>query len=722
MLSNSILKIKNNLNIKNKLNVINNIKLNYSNNNTNNNTIKYTGNNTLGIVSEDFSMWERRVPLSPQHIKKLIIDHNIKVLVQPSKKRVFTDNEYERVGAIITENINEASLIIGVKQIPADKIIKDKNYMFFSHTIKAQPHNMHLLDTLLERNARLFDYETIVEQGKEGSPRVVAFGKFAGIAGMIDCLQGLGQKLLCDGYSTPFLNVSLAYMYTNLNDAKENITKIGKIIETNGIHKDISPLVFAFTGSGNVNKGNREIFELLPHIYINSNELKTLKDDIRKGKRPNNVVYGVLTTVNDMVKKSNGSQLTDKAHYYANPHEYIPCFHETIIPYTTVLVNGFYWDARYPRLLTNQQIKALRKTGNKTLKMVADVTCDPNGSVEFLSHCTPIEKPFFSYMPESGKDMDSIEKDGICMLGVEILPTELPRDASEFFGNSLMPLIPPLLKSKGSISQDDMGDIPAELRRACIASHGKLLPRWEYIQRLREHTAVIQKTGAYSASIVLTGHLFDTGLVNKVLDYFDDSHLKYSISNLNVRPNLTSGPVPTRLELQLTGEFDDINAATDAIEEMIKSNPASEGTVTLQGSLKSVADVRVKSQKKVLLLGAGMVAMPVIRVLGEAKDVHLTVASDNKVQALNMIKQIKDHESKLRYQPFSYPQDMNIIEKIIKESDVIVSLMPATMHIPFAELAIKHKRHLVTASYVSDAMQQLNEKAKENGVILLNGK
>lgn len=115
-----------------------------------------------------------------------------------------------------------------------------------------------------------------------------------------------------------------------------------------------------------------------------------------------------------------------------------------------------------------------------------------------------------------------------------------------------------------------------------------------------------------------------------------------------------------------------------------------------------------------------MVAMPVIRVLGEAKDVHLTIASDNSEQALTMISQIKDHESKLRYQPFQYPKDMNIIEKLIKDSDVIISLMPATMHIPFAELAIKYKRHLVTASYVSDAMQQLNTKAKENGVILLN--
>jgi alpha-aminoadipic semialdehyde synthase len=665
-------------------------------------------------------MWERRVPLCPHHVEALVHAGN-KVLIQPSSKRIFSDKQYKRVGAIVTEDLKEASLIIGVKQIPEEKIFPGKNYLFFSHTMKAQPNNMPLLDDILQKRARLFDYENITAGGSDGTPRLVAFGKYAGIAGMIDCLQGLGQKLLADGYSNPFLNIPVAYMYQDLARAKEAIASVGSVIAESGFPKTISPVVFAFTGAGNVTKGSREIFELLPHVYVTPEELKTLEEDVRNGKRSRNVVYGVLTSAFDMVKKANGQPLTDKTDYYANPAGYVPCFHETIIPYTTVLVNGFYWDARYPRLLTNKQIASIRKGGNKNLRMVADITCDPHGSVEFMSHCTPIERPFFSYNPERDDESESINANGICVLGVEILPSELPRDASEHFGNALMPLIQPLLSSKGSVVQEDMSDLPPEMRRACVASHGKLMPKWQYIQRLREQAAVVQKTGAFSASVVLTGHLFDSGIINKVLDHLDASGLQYSVTNMNVKQNRSSAAIPTRLELSLTGDMETISDVTDALEEIVTSVPAVKGKVTLQGSLKSVADVTVKTQKRVLLLGAGMVAQPVIDVLGAMDDVHLTVASDNEAQAMKMISKVKDHEFKMRFEHFTYPDDMPKMSKAIQDSDVVISLMPATMHIPFAKEAIKHKRHMVTASYVSPEMAALHEEAQKAGVILLNG-
>jgi len=683
-------------------------------------SVTYKGNGVLGIVREEFSMWERRVPLCPHHVEELVLAGN-KVLIQPSSKRIFSDKEYKKVGAIVTEDLKDASLIIGVKQIPEEKIFPGKNYLFFSHTMKAQQQNMPLLDDILNKKARLFDYENITRDGLDGTPRLVAFGKYAGIAGMIDCFQGLGQKLLADGYSNPFLNVPVAYMNQDLAKAKAAISDVGKVIAESGFPKSISPLVFAFTGSGNVTQGSREIFELLPHEYVTPEELKTLESDVRAGKRSRNVVYGVLTTAFDMVKQKNGHPLADKADYYANPGKYVPCYHETIIPFTTVLVNGFYWDARYPRLLTSKQVKSLRKTGNRNLRMVADITCDPNGSVEFMSHCTPIEKPFFSYSPERDEDSDDISADGICVLGVEILPSELPSDASEHFGAALMPLVQPLLSSVGSSTQEDLGDLPPELKRACVASHGALMPKWKYIQRLREQAAVVQKTGAFSASVVLTGHLFDSGMINRVLDHLDTSGLQYSVANMNVKQNRTSAAIPTRLELSLTGEMETINDVTDALADIVASVPEVKGKVTLQGSLKSIADVKVKTQKRVLLLGAGMVAQPVIDVLGAMDDVHLTVASDNEEQAMAMISKVKDHEFKMRFEQFNYPQDMDKIGKSIKDSDVVISLMPATMHVPFAKEAIKHKRHLVTASYVSPEMGELHAEAKKNGVILLNG-
>lgn len=186
----------------------------------------YDGNNVLGIVREDFSIWERRSPLCPHHVAELS-KKGFKVLVQPCNKRVFTNSEYKDAGATVTEDLSEASLLLGVKQMPLHRLNKPRNYLFFSHVIKAQPGNMPMLDHINDTQCRLFDYECITKDGKAGAPRLVAFGKYAGIAGMIDGLQGLGQRLLAEGYSTPFLNVPTSHMYQNMDQARFTLRNVG---------------------------------------------------------------------------------------------------------------------------------------------------------------------------------------------------------------------------------------------------------------------------------------------------------------------------------------------------------------------------------------------------------------------------------------------------------------------------------------------------------------
>lgn len=287
------------------------------------------------------------------------------------------------------------------------------------------------------------------------------------MAGAVDVMQALGQRLLADGYSTPFLNVPMSFMQENLDGIRSVLSSVGKQIRYR-LPPNLPPIVFTFTGNGNVSQGAREIFENLPHEYISVGELPTLQADIKSGKRKNNRLYGVLTSAVDMVrrkgsqKNSNPISSFDKAHYYLHPEAYEPCFHETVIPYTTVLVNGMYWDHRFPRLLTKAQLRDLRSQGNHTLKVVADISCDVEGSCEFLSHCTTIEKPFFTYVPEDDSELDGVDSNGVLVLGVDILPSELPRDASHHFSSALLPLIPPLLVSTGSGHADDMVDLPPE--------------------------------------------------------------------------------------------------------------------------------------------------------------------------------------------------------------------------------------------------------------------
>ena len=196
-------------------------------------------------------------------------------------------------------------------------------------------------------------------------------------------------------------------------------------------HTAASPqscIVFAFTGAGNVTKGAREMFELLPHEYITSKDLPGLRDQIRNGERSSRKVYGVLVTLNGLVRLKLNSTLeasvgvgedtiVDKAHYYANPDLYEPIFHTLIAPYVTVVVNGIYWDNRYPRILTKAQLRSLNQTGNINLKVIADITCDVGGSFEFLSHTTSIEKPFFTYLSDTDEDVEGADKKGVLMLG-----------------------------------------------------------------------------------------------------------------------------------------------------------------------------------------------------------------------------------------------------------------------------------------------------------------
>jgi alpha-aminoadipic semialdehyde synthase len=156
----------------------------------------------IGIRREDQSPWERRAPLAPEHVRTLVKKHNIKVLVQSSNRRAFPILSYIQAGAIVQEDLSEASVIVGVKQVPIDLLIPNKVYLMFSHTHKAQQDNMPLLDACLEKNITLIDYERIVD---DQGVRLVAFGKYAGVVGMINILHGLGLRFLALGHHTPFM-------------------------------------------------------------------------------------------------------------------------------------------------------------------------------------------------------------------------------------------------------------------------------------------------------------------------------------------------------------------------------------------------------------------------------------------------------------------------------------------------------------------------------------
>lgn len=202
----------------------------------------------IGIRREDDIKWERRAPITPQHVAQLLKDHpNLKFIVQPSPKRIFRDSEYTRAGATISEDLSECSTIFGVKKMDSKSLLPNKTYVFFSHVIKAQEYNMSRLDYILQNKIRLIDYERIINEEKK---RLVDFGQFGGNAGAIDFFHGLGKYFLNLGYSTPFLNLSHAYSYQNLAKAKNIINDLAEALSNEGVPKSYAPFIFAIAGTG----------------------------------------------------------------------------------------------------------------------------------------------------------------------------------------------------------------------------------------------------------------------------------------------------------------------------------------------------------------------------------------------------------------------------------------------------------------------------------------
>ncbi len=427
----------------------------------------------VGIRHEDKYLAETRTPLVPSDIEQLIKNTEIQVILEPSAKRVFSNESFEVVGAQIGE-IDGCDLIIGVKEVPVQKILTSKIYLIFSHVIKGQKENMPALKKMMELKVSLIDYEKIVdEKGK----RLIFFGRYAGLAGMINGLWCLGKRLDVLGVETPFLHIRQARTYSSLDEARQAIIKVGEMISSGGMDKLTVPIVIGFTGYGNVSKGAWEIMDLLPVVTITPEDLMGLQVT---GNWDRRAVYKVVFDEKHLVKPIDPDNSFDLQDYYSHPEKYINNF-EQYLDKITVLVNGTYWDARYPRLVTKSYLKT-HYHANHPLKVIADISCDINGSIECTDLCTKPENPVFVYEPLTEKIRFGFDHAGLLVLAVDILPSELPKDSSIGFSSVLMPFIKELDNTDFSVSFDEL-DVPFPIKKAIILYHGQLTPEYRYLEK-----------------------------------------------------------------------------------------------------------------------------------------------------------------------------------------------------------------------------------------------
>ena len=428
----------------------------------------------IGIRREDKSIWERRVPVAPRDVRKLQRQHGIEVIVQPSERRAFSDEEMLLAGATVQEDLSPCPVVFAVKEIPPHLLMPDKTYVFFAHVIKGQPHNMPMLRRLLDLGCTLIDYERIVdEQGR----RLIFFGRHAGWAGMVDTLWALGQRLKWEGIPNPFQALHPMHTYERLARARAVLEVVGEWIRVEGLPAAVTPLVIGVAGYGNVASGVQEILDALPIIELDPADVADVAQDSQASRHH---IYKVVFKEEHMVEPISPDERFGLHDYYHHPGKYGGVF-ARYLPHPTILVNAIYWAPQYPRLVTKADLKELF-AGEETprLRVIGDISCDVEGAIEATVKSTDPGNPVYVYHPDSGETTDGHEGKGPVIMAVDILPSELPREASSDFSHVLLEFIPALAQADFAVSFDEL-ELPPAIKRAVIAHRGELAPGYRYL-------------------------------------------------------------------------------------------------------------------------------------------------------------------------------------------------------------------------------------------------
>lgn len=496
----------------------------------------------IGILKETKSAWERRVALTPNGCKDLI-DMGIKVKLEPSRIRCFSDDEYLAIGAEITTDLSDCNLIISIQEPQVNSLMEEKTYIFFSHTKKGKTDNQGLLEKILEKKIRLVDYECIKEDVEDKSlgKRLVSFGRIAGIAGTINILKGIGELLLARQVSTPFVFTKLAYMYSDVVDALQSLVTLGQYITEQYLPVEYSPFTFAVLGNGQVSSGVQEALKCLPHKFIKPSDLINGNYEKRR-----DLIYIVVFNLEDLYEKisiDGEYHKFDRAEFIKSPELYT-CIFERYIIYFQCIINCLYWESRYPKIITKKQLKYHFSKHDCKLIGVSDISCDLLGAIDVLKKYTKFTKPFFIYEPVLEKNIvhvDSATKEGIIYTAIPNLAASFPTDASEHFCSLLLPYIKNLALSKYPIKFEDQTDLCNELRNAVVSSNGILTPFYRNTFRNIQQEKMLQEKSSqdhankpYVISLKMKGHLFDSGFFTILINSFPDYNLSHKINFLSI--------------------------------------------------------------------------------------------------------------------------------------------------------------------------------------------
>jgi saccharopine dehydrogenase (NAD+, L-lysine-forming) len=430
----------------------------------------------IGVRREDKSEWERRVPVTPEDAALLQSEHGIQVIVQPSSIRAFTSQDYESAGVLVQEDLSACKVVLGIKEMPDEAFVPGGAYAFFAHVIKGQEYNMRMLQRMLDLGCTLIEYERVAD---DRNRRLIFFGWHAGVAGAIETLWALGQRLEWEGVPNPFSTLRHTYSYHDLAEARAGLARVRAQIESDGLPAELTPLIIGVAGYGNVSRGVQEILNLLPTIEIEPEQVASI---VAAPGASRHHIYTVIFKEWHMVEPVSPGTPFDLQDYYAHPEKYHGVF-ERYLPHLTTLMNAIFWTKAYPRLVTTGNLRTLfGAPGKPRLRVIGDISCDIEGAIQCTVKSTPIDDPVFVYDPATATVTDGYQGQGLVIMAVDILPAELPREASVDFSRVLRPFVPSLANCDLTVPFAEC-NLPPEIKRAVIVYRGELTPDYRYIQQ-----------------------------------------------------------------------------------------------------------------------------------------------------------------------------------------------------------------------------------------------
>lgn len=391
----------------------------------------------IGIIREEKQPPDKRTPLAPHQCYELMNKYpGVIVKVQSSVHRCFTDAEYQKYGIEVVEDLSDCDVLMGIKEVPAEKLLTEKKYFFFSHTIKKQPHNRHMLREILIKKIELIDYETLVW---DNGSRILGFGRFAGIVGTHNGLLTWGKKF-------GLFDLKPAYLCRNYLEMKQQYAEI-----------KLPAIKILLAGDGRVAHG---VLEMLRYLKVRE---VTIDEYLNESFE---LPVFVHLRIDDLYQRKDGREW-DKSDFYHNPVAY-QCDFARFYSHTDLMFNAIFWKKGIPVFFDLEEMKQ----PDFRIKVIADISCDIDGSIPCTLKATTIEDPVFGWHPFSQKMVKPFQQHTIDVMAVGNLPCELPMDASSEFGEYLLRHVMPQL------IDDPEGEI---IQRATITRQGSLTERYKYL-------------------------------------------------------------------------------------------------------------------------------------------------------------------------------------------------------------------------------------------------